>query len=743
MTAGPRRPGALPARLLLGVGVLLTGAGTAGHAAAPAQSRAAAPTAEIALAVSQAAGAAAPTSPTSDPTPALPASDRGLPLRVAITSLTPRVPRPGSTLRVRGVLTNVSRAAVEEVQVRLRVSSDAIGTRTALAASPRATGPFGVAVDAAGAGAPVARSVPPGVSVRFDVRVPVVQLGLGTPGVYPFGVEARSSVQGGTTVGRIRTVLPLLAAKPDLVRTPLAWVWPLVTPPQQEPDGTLRSDALAGLLAPGGRLGTLAAAAARNAAAGRPLTLAVDPSLLDAAASMRTSYTVRPPGRAAVRGTGSAAAQQWLTAVTSAAAAGPLLALPYADPDLRALTGAGMAAEIGPAVRTGRDVVRQVLGREATPGLAWPPDGVVNRATIDALSALPVAVDSVVLSGRTLPPGAGLRYTPGAAATVRGDRATLRAAVSDATLDTVVAGGVGSSSAARRPGSGALFLAEQRFLAETYLITLEKPHTARPLVITPPRGWNPSAGYASAVLADTATVPWLQPATVPQVASAPTSDPRAGLRSAPVRRPLPPRYLHGVRRVRRELTGLQSILVADYPPSRQLERAVFRLESAAWRGHVHSAGQLRERTGTAVQTRTSAVRITTSGLITLTSRSGKLAFTVTNRLPTPVRVQLRLGGNDARIVARDSPLQTVAPGHSVQLEARYVARSTGVFPVQAALFTPTGAQYSTPVTISVRSTAYGTVALGITGGAFAVLVLGVAVRLVRRGLRAHRRTRSA
>lgn len=720
----------LPAGLLLTAVLVLTAPGPADPAATPA----AVPAALAAAGVSRAALTAAA------PGPALPVSDRGLPIRVAITALTPKAARPGSTLRVRGVLTNISRAAVEDVRVRLRVSSDAVATRTALAATARASGPFGIAVtpDAPAGRTPPALTVPAGASVRFDVRVPVERLGLSTPGVYPIGVEVRRAAGGGETVGRIRTVLPLVAAEPDLKPTPVAWVWPLVTPPQQEPDGSLRSDALSTLLAPPGRLGTLAAAAAANAAAGRPLTLAVDPALLDAAAVMRAPYAVRTPGQPAAVGTGSAVAAAWLTTVRAAAADGPLLALPYADPDLRGLSAAGMTSEIGPAVRAGRDVVRAVLGRDATPGLAWPVDGSATRATIDALGGLPVAVDTVVLSGRSLPAADGLPYTSGAAAAVRGDRTTLQAAVSDPALDTVVAGAVGTAAAARRPGSGALFLAEQRFLAETYLITLEKPHTARPLVITPPRNWDPSAGYASAVLADTASMPWLAPATVPQVAGA-APGPRAGLRAGSTARPLSSRYLHGVRRVRHRLTGLQSILMAAYPPAVQLDRAVFRLESAAWRGRPADAAGLRDRTEAALRARTSVVRITTSGLITLTSRSGKLAFTVTNGLPTPVRVQLRLAGSDARIAARDSPLQTVTPGHSVQIEARYVSRSTGVFPVQAALYTPTGERYSTPVTIRVRSTAYGAVALGITGGAFAVLVLGVAGRLVRRGLRAHRR----
>jgi hypothetical protein len=46
--------------------------------------------------------------------------------------------------------------------------------------------------------------------------------------------------------------------------------------------------------------------------------------------------------------------------------------------------------------------------------------------------------------------------------------------------------------------------------------------------------------------------------------------------------------------------------------------------------------------------------------------------------------------------------------------------------------TPAGGGLGPPVDLTIRSTAYGALTLGITGLAFAVLVCAVCVRLVRR-----------
>ena len=76
-------------------------------------------------------------------------------------------------------------------------------------------------------------------------------------------------------------------------------------------------------------------------------------------------------------------------------------------------------------------------------------------------------------------------------------------------------------------------------------------------------------------------------------------------------------------------------------------------------------------------------------------------------------------------------LVAVAAAATAQ-ETRPMHHATGTFAVTVQATTPDGLQLGQEVTLSVRSTAYGGLALGITGLAFAVLVLAVLLRLYRR-----------
>ena len=99
-----------------------------------------------------------------------------------------------------------------------------------------------------------------------------------------------------------------------------------------------------------------------------PVTYAVDPDLLltarthDPAATGSTSADGRPPGR---RHGGRRTA--WLASLRAALGRATSVALPYADPDVVALTrgGTGLAADVATAQTYGVTVTRDVLGQPA------------------------------------------------------------------------------------------------------------------------------------------------------------------------------------------------------------------------------------------------------------------------------------------------------------------------------------------------------------------------------------------
>ena len=92
-------------------------------------------------------------------------------------------------------------------------------------------------------------------------------------------------------------------------------MWPLIDRPHRLTDDTVFSDdSLATIVGPGGRLDRALTVVERTADT-VPLTLVVDPELLDELAVMATGkYTVDTgaPGTSPVPGTGQLAADTWL-----------------------------------------------------------------------------------------------------------------------------------------------------------------------------------------------------------------------------------------------------------------------------------------------------------------------------------------------------------------------------------------------------------------------------------------------
>lgn len=659
---------------------------------------------------------------------------------LTLTELVPRAPLAGDTIVLRGTVRNSGERALRSSRVRLRSSAQPVGSRSALAAQASGQGATGSPVSAPAAGFNLPE-IPAGGRAAFTVAAPVAALHLPGLGVYPLGVDLRGDDGDGIeTLAQVRTWLPYGATEARAKPTSIAWLWPLVDYPDRNPDGTFPDDNLAAAIRPSGRLGQILGAAAavqgstpRGAAT--PLTLAIDPALLEALAAMAGGYQVKPPGRSATAGGGRPAAAAFLHELAQLAATNPVLALPYADPDINALVAAGRLADIGIASGspTFRQVVERVLGTTPMERIAWPPGGYASQATLDALTA----VDTVVLSGTVLPAPSSITYTPDATTTLPAvGGGTLRALVSDPPLDALVG--------ADPTGSGGARLAEQRFLAETMLITAEQPSVGRTVLIAPPHRWGPPAGWATALLRDSARVPWLRPARLGDLRAAPGARPRSRLVEPPTARRarLPASFFtgpSGIPRLASDLATFREILAnPDSAGIPALDRALLRCESSAWQTNGALGRAMRSATRRALTEQMAKVRITTTGTVSLASKRSTIPISVANGLTEPVRIKVSLNSTAARLVAEDTGVKTVEGGHQIQLSVGLQAPGSGVFPVTAGLLTPAGQSYGQPVRLRVYSSRYGTLALAITVAAFTLLAGIAAVRLGRRLLAARR-----
>jgi hypothetical protein len=123
--------------------------------------------------------------------------------------------------------------------------------------------------------------------------------------------------------------------------------------------------------------------------------------------------------------------------------------------------------------------------------------------------------------------------------------------------------------------------------------------------------------------------------------------------------------------------------------------------------------------------------------VTLTSHTGTVPITVSNELDAPVRVAVQISSQHLQVSGGGRVAETIQPHRQVAIDVRATARTSGVFPLEVNLLTPNGLMYD-HTNLLVRSTAYGVVALLITGLATGILLLAVVIRLVRRARAARR-----
>jgi hypothetical protein len=656
-------------------------------------------------------------------------ADEPLPVAVAIRRLEPREIRPDSVLTVLARLTNTGSTDTGPLRVRLQRGA-LISTRSELAAAdavpPPTTNTFAPSQ-------PLDAGLAPGQSAMTTYHCTAAELRLFRLGVYPVSFEVRGMANGmPDTVGRVRTVLPFfpptVAAKP----TRVAWLWPLLDRPRRLIGGrgtpVFTDDGLATAVLPGGRLDRLLSAAERAPAQVR-LTLVVDPETIEALTAMTGDYKVRMGSRT-VPGTGQQAAAAWLARLRAIAPHHVVAAVPYADPDVVALQRGGVDEHLYRLQESDLDMLDRELSLPVAPSrLAWPPGGLLTDGALDGLVE---QTDAVVLDSAALPHGITQRSpTPSAVSPLPALGGQTVALVTDPELQRVVADAAGFADGPR--------LAEQRYLAELAMITAQDPGDQRTYVLTPPRRWSPSTAYATAVLADLGAVPWLTSVSVPEAVASTQAVDRGPLSYPPGAQhaELSAIQVQRIGAAQRRVTDFRSALTnADANALLSgYDDALRRAASAAWRDDRRVGESYARSVFNSIswlRSRVTVVRPTT-GIYTLTSSDSPLSLTVRNGLPTPVRIRVRIDTTGASgFHVQDIGLQQIPAGARVTLRVPAAVQRAGTFSVPVQLTTPQGGALGTKVTLTVRSTAYGAVALGITGIALAVLLVAVTVRLVRR-----------
>ncbi|MCO6007293.1 DUF6049 family protein [Actinoallomurus purpureus] len=629
---------------------------------------------------------------------------------VVIDSVSPKyVRKPSEILKLHGQVQNQADSTFQRLTVRLRYSASAVQSRGALQMYADGKG-----FDPGTVGAPkVVSAVQPGGQQSWALSLPVSRMHLPKSGVYPISVEVLNAAN--TVVGKQRTFVTYFPANSP-GKTNVSWVWPVIDQPHRADDSTFVDDKLERLLNTGGRLDDLVTAADPY----KKVTWLLDPALADDAAQMtnKDGYTIKGTAQQPQ----SIAAGGWLNKLRGTLANKRVIATPYADPDVMALSRAGMAQHI----RDSTDAVGFALGRakllsEST-SVAVPPDGLADQQT---LTNLVKAGARTILLNSTVLPHPAQNYTANPLARKQVAGANVKLVAYDDTINKVLA------TDTDEPGGVAL--AEQRFLAETAMVTNELPFNPRTLVVVPPRRWNPGPILAKDLLNLSAHAPWMRQVALSTVERQKKAEPRT-FQPQKGQTGLPKRYLKQVKDLNGDVRRFTTIF---QPQASGFTLGITRVESSAWADQTHSGSRLRQTLANELHSAEGKVKVLNDHW-DLAGRSGQVPITISNELEHgTVRIKLNAySQNDTRLHV-EGPGQkqseiTLEAGHKEQVTLYMKAAANGPAYVNIQLLAPDGEPFAETRVLRVRATGYGRTALLITGISLAVLFVGVGYRVIRR-----------
>ena len=656
------------------------------------------------------------------------------PVSVAITSVSPTYATPGGTVTVSGTLTNSSDRTMSGLSIQLRSSGTPFDSRSEL--QEYADGTFLADEPVAGAVTtlkPLARRA----TVPWTISLPVNELSMSTFGVYPLAAQAENSSLTALTVSR--TFLPFWpknrSLQPD--KEAIAWIWPLIDQPRQGVCPGLLNDGLASSLASGGRLHDLLQVGSEYSGMAH-LTWAIDPALLANVNTMTKPYATGNGGCGSAAKPASQNAGSWLAQVKSATAGQPVFLTPYADADVAALTRSHMTTDLAQAFTQGRAVATSLLSRNFTgsgatgstnlTGLAWPADGIANRAVLKNLAAN--GISTVVLGSSTMPPSPQQDYTPSAQTTASDGTGTpMTVLLSDDTITQII-----GTANAPSDSKATAFAVEQRYLAETAMIAAEQPSIGRSVVVAPPRRWDPPAGLANELLSETVTAPWLHSVSLGDLAS--VKDASGKVTRQPPRAHSKSQLSRGLLGEARHVEQQAGLLTSvEQNPSPLLKNPAAAIESSAWRGGGSAAkqGATLARQISAYLTRQSGkLTVFVVPRVTLGGLKGTVPVSISNGLNYAVNVKLQADPSGGITVRGPPHVVTVPPGQQDIVKISVAATTVGSTALRLRLLTPQGAPFSAAATVTIQATHYGTLALVIMAAALGVLVLTAVARGLRR-----------
>ncbi len=671
---------------------------------------------------------------------------------VTIDSFSPAAPVPGQAVTITGRITNTSTATFNEPQALSCIEPKRMTTRAELASIDiEADEPVkdrnkceGLTNADSTTWQQVAPSLAPKASVPFKLVVPWDEWEISDePGVYTVGVRFRGNIteKDRTTGGLSLTLMPVTDPKASPRTVNAAMVVPLRHRPTVLSGTTFANESLAESMAPTGQLGRLLELGSKQ-----KVTWLVDPAMLDEARVIQTgNYKILGADGQSKPGNGQKIVSTWLKAFELSHHQGnQVVLLPYGDPDVAGLLGAG--DPLKGLVGSSRSFTEayNLGGPNPTfdPGL-WLENGAANSANLaQATTGFPGArtTDLTLVNSSAWPAAdrPDLSSPLYSVSTPQGPVKSVNTIVSD---DSLIAGGPDPATASQP------LQLRQRFAAETALLAATGKGPAT-VVVAPPRD-SGSAETTTAALLQGLTLPWIKTIDLHQVSDL-TARPAKPITQKPAAI-LPEGQLDQLNNLSQAGQTYRSLLAEPNVVDEDLKRAQVRLSSSSWAGFPDEA----QRFGTYQQTQTAnqlaKVHLVNSALedgqrkeikVNLSGSKGTFPLTVQNELDYSVRVRIVVtSANRADLRIATLPTRLLAAKQKATFQINASAEQNGLIRANAQVVSAEGLPVGKSHELLIEAAQYGSVGWILVGAACALLFGTSAVRIYRR-IRSERRNGS-
>lgn len=676
-------------------------------------------------------------------------------MRLDVDTFSPRViTATTQAVTVTGKVTNVGDRRIDDVVVQLRRGEPLDSEQKLRDARDQLTD------SAVSRFLTVSDALEPGQSAPITLTVPVRDgegsLRIDKPGVYPLlvNVNGRPEFSGRARLTTASILMPVLGvpggdnAPPPAKPSKLTVLWPLIDDHPRllatvDGKALLSDDELASSLAAGGRLYGLLGAAAQAAATDPglldALCFAVDPDLLDTTGQMANGYRVRTASGQVVDGKGAAAAKAWLDKLRMLTAGECVIAVPYADTDLVALSRAGAVDLEKLAISSAASVTARLSLVTPLASVYWPVGGTVDQRTLaDLATSSPTTV---------LVDAAHLRGSEGTAPfTVGGSNAAslVRAVPIDGMVSSFLGSGQGyvTTGLTSSPTNGRPVSVQDGLAALAYRTAFDKSASGS-ILIAPPRRWAAPASELGVFLQQLQYVfadHLAEPQALGQAVTAAPQGTATGLEytSEDGAAEIAPTVTGEVLRINAAQRDLFRAMELDatvqVDPSTlvvPIQYGLLRATSSAWRGRG-----LAERAVAEVAAQLDALRgqvwVSNPGRpLTMASGNSPIPVLLRNALPVSIRVRITLAATPG---LRSEPVpEVIIPARlSTNIYLPAEVMRTGRFTVDASLSTPGGTPLGSTTRLELTSTAYGSITLIVTGVAAGALFLLAGLRIFRR-----------